>query len=125
MLAHGSILLLGVLLASEATRGEPAAAEGLGAALQPESSRTVRVELFEAPGPTRVAGHWIAPARRGLFLDGRRLGHRLHIPGPGPHETETHTVRGSLEIWRTGGGVQVINRVALEDYVVATVGGEI
>lgn len=102
--------------------GTPAAAELPG---QVASSRTVRVQLFERQGATRIAGHLFAPSSSGLRVDGRRRGPAIRIAGPGPHQTETHRVRGSLEVRRTGDGLQVINQVPLEDYVIATVGGEL
>jgi len=98
---------------------------GAGEPLQQVPPRTVRVQLFEQAGPTRVSGRLVAPARRGLRVDGQRLGSSIWIAGPGPHRTQTHLVRGEVEVHRTGRGLQVINRVPLEDYVAATVGGEI
>jgi stage II sporulation protein D len=83
------------------------------------------VELFESERPTTIGPLRISPAGTGLDVDGRHRGQSLRIRGPGPHWTETHVVRGALEVQRTDRGLRVINRVALEDYVASTVGGEL
>ena len=84
----------------------------------------VRVLLVESSGPVQVAGVSVSPKGDGLRTGGRALGPVWRVPGAGPHAANDLRVRGELEVRRAGAGLQVVNRVGLEDYVAGTLGRE-
>jgi stage II sporulation protein D len=49
---------------------------------------------------------------------------RWHPEGSGPWQVGSQRVRGRIAVRAREGRIQVLNRVALEDYVASTVGGE-
>lgn len=101
--------------------GSDAAAQGA-----PE----VRVLLLESREPIEVRSpasvHRIALARKTLDLvvDGRPSGRVWRPMREGPWQVGARRYRGRLELRAEPGRILVLNHVALEDYVVATVGGE-
>jgi len=97
---------------------------------QAERAPTVRVLLLESGEPVELASprqrHRIALAagRSALVVDGARVGTRWAPSGDGPWQVGTRRYRGALELTSAPGRIRVVNRIGLEDYVVATVGGE-
>jgi stage II sporulation protein D len=89
------------------------------------AGQELRVLLLESKAAVSVAGARVAPAGSGLHVDGRSVGRRWVVPGPGPHRVAGQAVRGSVVVERSGPGLRVINRVALETYVAGTLGSEI
>jgi len=89
------------------------------------SGGEVRVLLLESAAPVEVAGARIAPSRGGLVVDGRPVGPRFEIAGPGPHRAAGQQVRGAIVVERVPSGLQVINRVPLESYVAGTLAREV
>jgi stage II sporulation protein D len=85
----------------------------------------MRVLVLESRGPVHVGGLLLAPSAQGLLASGRPVGGVWHTDGNGPHPVGDLRVRGALEVRRTGSGLRVVNHVALEDYVTATLGREI
>ncbi len=85
----------------------------------------VRVLLLESSGPVQVAGVNVSPQGDGLRAGGRATGSVWRAPGAGPHAANDLRVRGALEVRRAGPGLQVVNRVGLEDYVAGTLGREV
>lgn len=85
----------------------------------------MRVLVLESRGPIQVGGLLLAPASDGLLASGRPVGGIWRSDGDGPHPVGDLRVRGELEVRRTDAGLRVVNRVALEDYVTATLGREI
>jgi stage II sporulation protein D len=99
-----------------------------GAALlaQPASAAdTVRVLLIDTAGPVRVGGLLMSAGPDGVRAGERRLGSVWQAPGSGPHQAADLRVRGAVEVRRGGSGLQVVNRVPLEDYVAGTLGREV
>jgi stage II sporulation protein D (peptidoglycan lytic transglycosylase) len=84
----------------------------------------LRVLLAESREPVIVGGKRVVAEGSGLRVDGRRVGPRWELPGPGPHRAAGHWVRGSVAVERAGSGLRVINRVPLETYVGGTLGSE-
>ena len=105
------------------------AAGALGPALACAAQPTVRVLLMEPAGAVRVEGSagsvTIAPAPQGLRVDARDVGDVWRIEGDDLRAGDRFRVRGALEVRRTAQGLRVVNEVALEDYVVGTLGREI
>jgi len=85
----------------------------------------VRVLLVEASERVEVAGTELVPTADGLSAGGQNLGPEWRVDGSGPHRVGDLRVRGSLEVSLADGGLRVVNRVSLEDYVVGTLGSEI
>jgi stage II sporulation protein D len=85
----------------------------------------MRVLLLETSESVLVAGTRLAPRAGGLSAAGQPLSAEWRVDGKGPHRVGDLRVRGSLEVQRTEGGLRVVNRVALEDYVAGTLGSEI
>ena len=96
----------------------------------PASSAEVRVLVLEASEPfairSRSGSYAIAldPRRRELVVAGQPAGLFWRPPEPGPWEVARRRYRGRLELRAAAGRVVVVNAVELEDYVAATVGGE-
>ncbi len=119
-MSHGrvALALLGTLVA-------PLAAAAEGPALEPE----IRVLLWETAEPVRVGRTGRAPvtleaAAGGVRADGRQVpgfwglaGSELTVNGL--------RVRGGVEVHPGAAGLQVVNRVPLEDYVLGTLGREV
>lgn len=81
-------------------------------------------ELVEIRSPASV--HRIALARKTLELvvDGRPSGSLWRPDREGPWQVGARRYRGGIELRADSGRILVVNRVPLEEYVVATVGGE-
>jgi stage II sporulation protein D len=77
------------------------------------ASVVIRVLLMEADGP------------RGLLVDGRPVGDGWRLAGGEIVVVNQMRFRGSLEFRRISSGMQVINKVALEEYVAGILGREI
>ena len=115
------ILALGGSEVARANRAEPA----------PEPV-VIRVLLMEADGRVRV-GDWraadggtvVEPGPSGLLADRRPVGKVWRLAGGGIVVVNQMRFRGELEIRRISGGMQVINKVMLEDYVAGILGREI
>lgn len=90
----------------------------------------IRVLLLESREPVEIRSpgsvHRIAVARKTLDLvvDGRPAGTRWRPDRDGPWQVGSRRHRGGLELRAESGRILVVNHVGLEDYVVATVGGE-
>ena len=102
-------------------------AAGTGwAALAPE----IRVLLVESSSPIEIrsasAVHRVGLARKGLALviDGRSAGSTWTAPDGGPWQVAGRRYRGRVVVHAEAGKLSVVNYVELEDYVAATVGGE-
>jgi stage II sporulation protein D len=85
----------------------------------------VRVLLFETREPLRVADRVLRAGPAGVQEGDRSLGPAWRLAGPGPHRVGSLEVRGAIEVARDGGGLRVVNRVPLEDYVAGTLGREV
>jgi len=91
----------------------------------------VRVLLVESSEPvgirSPIAHHRIELAREGgrLVVDRQPVGSTWAAPGEGPWTVADHRYRGRLLVHATSTTIQVVDHVALEDYVAATVGGEL
>ena len=88
----------------------------------------VRVLIYDSAEATRI-GPESDPARvelsgDGLRVDGRDVGTRWRPEGAGPWRVGSRTVRGRIAVRAEDGRIQVLNRIAIEDYVASTVGGE-
>ncbi len=84
-----------------------------------ESDAAVRVGVDGGP-LTRLE-----PAGDGLRADGRAVGAVWRVEPDGLLRADDLRVRGSLEVRRSPGGLRVVNRVPLEQYVAGTLGREI
>ncbi len=90
----------------------------------------VRVLLLESREPIEIRSpasvHRVGLARKTLELlvDGRPSGPRWRADRDGPWQVGARRYRGGPELRADSGRIVVVNHVALEDYVVATVGGE-
>ena len=90
----------------------------------------IRVLLLESREPVEIRApgsvHRIALARKTLDLvvDGRPSGTRWRPERDGPWQVGARRYRGGLDLRSESGRILVVNHVGLEDYVVATVGGE-
>jgi len=92
------------------------------------SAYEVRVLIYDAATATRI-GTEAKPARvelagDGLRVDGRDVGAHWQPEGAGPWRVASRTVRGRIFVRAESGRIQVLNRIAIEDYVASTVGGE-
>jgi stage II sporulation protein D len=85
----------------------------------------LRVLMLESRGPVQVGGLLLAPGSSGLLAAGKPVGGVWRSQGEGPHPVGPLRVRGEVEVRRTDDGLRVVNRVALEDYVAATLGREL
>jgi stage II sporulation protein D len=79
------------------------------------------VEIGGASGVHRVG---LRPAEGVLVVDGRPAGSAWSPPGRGPWRVQGRRYRGRLSLRTERSRILVVNHVELEDYVVATVGGE-
>jgi stage II sporulation protein D len=92
----------------------------------------VRVLLIEAEGPVRVTHGArrveLTPVDGGIRVDGEAVGRVWRAPRSPrsfAYQVAGRRVRGDLEVRRVSGGIRVINRVGLEDYVTGTLGREV
>jgi stage II sporulation protein D len=92
----------------------------------------VRVLLLETAGPVEVAYGsrrlTLKPARRAVAVNGRPVGSVWRLAGrDGDASIRVDGLRvpGDLEARRIPTGLQLINRVGLEDYVAGTLGREV
>lgn len=105
---------------------------GLALPIAGEAARApeIRVLVLESGDPFEVSStrvsHRIGIASRAgeVEVDGRAVGARYFAAGEGPWRVDRHRYRGRIELIAAAGVVQVVNHVELEDYVAATVGGE-
>ncbi|MBK7947455.1 MAG: SpoIID/LytB domain-containing protein [Deltaproteobacteria bacterium] len=93
-------------------------------------SPAVRVLLVESKAPVAIGGAsgelrvGVARETHGLVVDGEPVGVVWSPRGDGPWRVDGRRYRGRLELRAVQGQVLVVNHVELEDYVAATVGGE-
>ena len=87
---------------------------------------------MESAGPLRVrdwhaggGGRLVKAGPSGLLADGRPVGAVWRLGGSGIVEVERMRYRGELEFRSIPNGMQVINKVTLEDYVAGILGREI
>lgn len=103
---------------------------GLAAGAWARGAAEVRVLLLESQEPVEIrspsAAHRVDLARKatGLVVDGRSVGPVFRPRSEGPWQVGSRRYRGRLELRIDAGRLLVVNHVGLEDYVVATVGGE-
>jgi len=97
-----------------------------------ELAPRVRVLLLETAGSVQVAQGTrrltLKPARRAVSVDGRAVGPVWRLAGRNGSASirvDGLRVRGDLEARRVAAGLQLINRVDLEDYVAGTLGREV
>ncbi len=120
----GRRLLARVVLALALLAG--LAAGTAWAAAAPE----IRVLLVESSSPVEIrsasAVHRVGLARRGaeLVVDGRSAGSTWTAQDAGPWQVAGRRYRGRIVVHADPGQLSVVNHVELEDYVAATVGGE-
>ncbi|MDH3214318.1 MAG: SpoIID/LytB domain-containing protein [Myxococcales bacterium] len=81
------------------------------------------VLVREGAGPARATR--VEPAPGGLLADSRPVGSVWRVESGGVLHVGDYRVRGALEVLRVPLGLQVVNRVALEDYVAGTVAREV
>jgi stage II sporulation protein D len=118
----GLALLCGAIAA-----GLPALADEVS----PRAEPIVRVQLLETGSAVRVSHGGgtvqVKTARGGLAVGGKRVGEvwRPARPAAGGYGVDGRRYRGGLELRRTPGGISVVNRVGLEDYVAGTLGREV
>ena len=111
-----------------------AAFVGLATGAWAKGAAEVRVLLLESREPVEIrsssAAHRVGLApktrekTRELIVDGRPVGPVWRAGGEGPWRVGPRHYRGRLELQARLGQILVVNHVELEDYVVATVGGE-
>jgi stage II sporulation protein D len=87
------------------------------------------VLIQESSGPVRIGGAdgrstLLAPAGSGLRAGGRPVGPVYRVVGARPLRAAALRVRGAVEVRRSGGGIAVVNELAIEDYVAGTLGRE-
>jgi stage II sporulation protein D len=97
------------------------AAEPILRVLVRETGGSVRVQEAGGPGP----GTRLEPAADGLRAGARPVGGVWRSAADGVWEVAGRRVRGAVEVRRVPAGLQVVNRVGLEDYVAGTVGREV
>ncbi len=114
---RGALVALSVLVGAVARAEAPGAAE-------------IRVLLLETREPVELrsatAVHRVELGRRHaeLVVDGRPVGPAWRPKREGPWQLGSRRYRGRLALQAELGRIRVVNHVGLEDYVVATVGGE-
>jgi stage II sporulation protein D len=86
-----------------------------------EADGRVRARDWRAGG----GGAVVEPGPRGLLADRRAVGDVWRLAGSGVVAVNQMRFRGELEFRRISNGMQVINEVALEDYVAGILGREI
>lgn len=103
---------------------------GLAASAWAKGAGEVRVLLLESRAPVEIRSASVvhrvglAPKTLELVVDGRAAGPVWRSRGDGPWRVGARHYRGRLELRSSLGQILVVNHVELEDYVVATVGGE-
>ena len=109
-----------------------AALPALADDVSPRAEPIVRVQLVETESVVRVShgggSVTVKPARGGILVGGKRVGDVWRPARPaafGGFGVDGRRVRGRLEVRRTAGGISVVNRVDLEDYVAGTLGREV
>ena len=118
-------------LAVEPAPGEPALSLTLASAGEGTAGEApeIRVLLLRRGG-ARARGIAALPrtielnGAHQLVIEGVGRGARWHPEGSGPWQVGSQRVRGRIAVRAREGRIQVLNRVALEDYVASTVGGE-
>jgi stage II sporulation protein D len=117
-----------VFLGLLAAAALPASADEVSERAEP----IVRVQLVETGNAVRVSHGGgvvkVKPASGGVLVDGKRVGDVWRPARPaafGGFSVDSRRVRGRLEVRRTAGGISVVNRVGLEDYVAGTLGREV
>ncbi|MEE8508052.1 MAG: SpoIID/LytB domain-containing protein [Myxococcota bacterium] len=107
----------------------PVGAVGIPAAGSSDPEPMVRVLLLETEDFVSLQGGdratRVEPAADGLLVDAQSVGPIWRFEAEGVVRAGTYRVRGSLEVRRLPTGLQVVNRVGLEDYVAGTLGREI
>ncbi len=86
-----------------------------------ESAGSLRVRDWHAGG----GGTLVEAGPSGLLADGRPVGAVWRFAGSGIVEVDRMRFRGELEFRSIPNGMQVINKVTLEDYVAGILGREI
>jgi stage II sporulation protein D len=106
-----------------------AAAPVAGAGAAPGAEPVVRVLLIETGEAVYLRDGSevtrLVAAPDGLLANARPVGKRFRLAGGGPLRAGDLRVRGSLEVRWESDGLQVVNRVGLEDYVAGTLGREV
>lgn len=104
---------------------------GLGAAAASAASAPeIRVLLVESSNSVELrsalAVHRVGLAQKGaaLAVDGRPAGSTWSAQDSGPWQVAGRRYRGRIVVHAASGQLSVVNHVDLEDYVAATVGGE-
>jgi stage II sporulation protein D len=129
-IAGTAAALAGVLLAGS-IEPPPARADDVGRerVTVPSPEPSIRVLLIDGEKSVRVR----EPGRKPTAVRARGAGLEVGGRGVGPVwrreagvlEVDGLRVRGGIEVRRSGDGLQVVNRVPLEDYVAGTLGREI
>ncbi len=94
------------------------------------SAPEIRVLLVESSSPIEIrsgsAVHLVGLGRRGdeLVVDGRSAGSTWTARDAGPWQVAGRRFRGRVMAHAESGRLSLVNHVELEDYVAATVGGE-
>ena len=101
-----------------------------GLAAGAASAAEIRVLLVESSSPVELrsalAVHRVGLAQKGaaLAVDGRPAGSTWVAQDAGPWQVAGRRYRGRIVVHAASGQLSVVNHVDLEDYVAATVGGE-
>jgi stage II sporulation protein D len=92
----------------------------------------VRVRLFSSERPVTIAPEGaptrlVAPGRAPdeLLVDGRRHASPLRLGAAGAVRVGDAAYRGAIEVHREAAGIEIVNEVALEDYVAGTLHREV
>lgn len=97
-----------------------------GVAPRASAEPPLRVLLVEGAKRIEAGGLVLRAGPDGGLLAGDEvLGPVWRSRGRGPHRAGELRVRGALEVQRTAGGLRLVNRVSVEDYVAGTLGREI
>ncbi len=110
----GVVGALALGLAGAALAGEPGASGG-----------EVRVLLREGAQRVQVAGRTVRLEGGVLVVDGRAVGPVWRVPPDAERVVDGMRVRGAIALYPVEGGIHVVNRVPLEDYVAGTLAREI
>jgi stage II sporulation protein D len=98
-------------------------------AAAPRCDQDIRVLIYRGSGPVSIElggrTRRFAPDDRGLRIDGASPVPGWRSSGPGRYAVAGKRVYGVLEVRRIEQGLMVVNSVPLEDYVAATLAGEI